>query len=180
MVRPEQPSTQGRRRPTVARRGRTRQWYALNGPLLKAGVGRRSRDYFREMIAEYKQGKEFSINGFLRIRDDDVLFRQDRLGTGLKKVEEPAPQIAIVRLTVARDPLAKSDLRHPERDRRHQPAAKGLRQHSESCRGRETDERDNKPLATGPKHRPESCRKRIRVGSSGRRSAHRKALALTN
>ena len=25
----------------------------------------------------------------------------------------PAPQIAIVRLTVARNPLAKSDLRHP-------------------------------------------------------------------
>ena len=70
------------------------------------------------MIAEYNQGKEFSINGFLRIRDDDVLFRQDRLGAGLKKVEGPAPQIAIVRLTVAQDPLAKSDLRHSERDRR--------------------------------------------------------------
>ena len=156
------------------------------------------------MIAEYNQGKEFSINGFLRIRDDDVLFRQDRLGAGLKKVEGPAPQIAIVRLTVARDPLVKSDLRHPERDRRHQPAAKGLRQHSESCRGRETDERDNKPAAlglkqhlefcrrvktderddipaaSGLKQHPESRHRRIWAGSSGRRSAPRKALALTN
>ena len=39
--------------------------------------------------------KEFSINCFLRIRDDKVIFR-DRLCAGLKKVEvKPAVQIAI-------------------------------------------------------------------------------------
>jgi len=40
-------------------------------------------------------------------------------GAGRKIVGRPAPKIAVIRLTVARDPLAKSDLRHSERDRRH-------------------------------------------------------------
>jgi len=64
---------------------------------------------------------------------------------------------------------------------KNRPAPRGLdRRHSE--RDLRHSERDllHQRAATGPRQHPESCRRRISAGSSRRRSAPRKALALTN
>ena len=58
--------------------------------------------------------------------------------------------------------------------------ATGPWRHSESRRGWETNERDDIPAASGPKQHAESCRRKTRAVSSGKRSAPRKALSLTN